>query len=64
MSLLGVLVLLGLAWMLSTNRRAIAWRTVLGALFLQALFGGWVLAMPSGIATLEAVSAGVGQVLA
>ena len=64
MSLLGVLVLLALAWMLSTNRRAIAWRTVLGALFLQALIGGWVLAMPSGIATLEAVSAGVGQVLA
>jgi len=57
-------VLLALAWMLSTNRRAIAWRTVLGALFLQALIGGWVLAMPSGIATLEAVSAGVGQVLA
>ena len=64
MSLLGVLVLLALAWLLSTNRRAIAWRTVLGALFLQALIGGWVLAMPSGIATLEAVSAGVGQVLA
>ncbi|MFZ8930091.1 MAG: NupC/NupG family nucleoside CNT transporter [Pseudomonadales bacterium] len=64
MSLLGVLVLLALAWMLSTNRRAIAWRTVLGALFLQALIGGWVLAMPSGIATLEAVSAGVGLVLA
>ena len=64
MSLLGVLVLLALAWMLSTNRRGIAWRTVLGALFLQALIGGWVLAMPSGIATLEAVSAGVGQVLA
>lgn len=63
-SLLGVLVLLGLAWMLSTNRQAIAWRTVLGALFLQALIGGWVLVMPSGIATLEAVSAGVGQVLA
>lgn len=64
MSLVGVLVLLALAWMLSTNRRAIAWRTVLGALFLQALIGGWVLAIPSGIATLEAVSAGVGQVLA
>lgn len=64
MSLLGVVVLLALAWLLSTNRRAIAWRTVLGALFLQALIGGWVLAMPSGIATLEAVSAGVGQVLA
>ena len=63
-SLLGVLVLLGLAWMLSTNRQAIAWRTVLGALFLQALIGGWVLVMPSGIATLEAVSNGVGQVLA
>lgn len=64
MSLLGVVVLLALAWLLSTNRQAIAWRTVLGALFLQALIGGWVLAMPSGIATLEAVSAGVGQVLA
>ena len=63
-SLLGVLVLLGLAWTLSTNRQAIAWRTVLGALLLQALIGGWVLVMPSGIATLEAVSAGVGQVLA
>ncbi|MGB0406450.1 MAG: NupC/NupG family nucleoside CNT transporter [Pseudomonadales bacterium] len=63
-SLLGVLVLLGLAWMLSTNRQAIAWRTVLGALLLQALIGGWVLVMPSGIATLETVSAGVGQVLA
>jgi CNT family concentrative nucleoside transporter len=37
---LGILALLALAWILSENRRAIAWRTVLGGIALQ-----WALAL-------------------
>ena len=35
LSLVGMLALLFIAWLASENRRAIRWRTVLGALALQ-----------------------------
>ncbi len=37
-SLAGILVLVVCAWVFSENRKAINWRTVGGALFLQASF--------------------------
>jgi len=41
--LLGIAALLGLAWLLSTDRKAVRWRPVLGGLLLQALFALLVL---------------------
>lgn len=56
----GVLVL---ALALSTNRRAIRLRTVLGALALQVAFGVLVLYWPPGQRGLETVSRGVQAVI-
>lgn len=55
----GVLVLLGTAWLLSVNRRAVNWRTVLMAFALQLGFGLIVLKWPLGRQGLTAVSNGV-----
>jgi len=37
-SLLGILVFMGLAWLLSAHRRVIPWRAIAGGLFLQFAF--------------------------
>lgn len=42
-SLLGLAVLVGLAWLMSTNRKAVNWRTVGWGIALQLLFGVVVL---------------------
>ena len=47
-SLAGICVLVVCAWALSENRKAINWRTVGGALFLQAGFAALVLYVPVG----------------
>lgn len=59
----GMVVLLLLAFAMSENRRAVRWRTVLGALALQVLFGAAVLDWELGKAALSAVSAGVQKVI-
>lgn len=61
--LFGIVLLLGIAWLMSTNRAAINWRTIGGAFALQALFGGLVLFFPPGKAALESVAFGVAAVL-
>ena len=61
--LIGVLVLPALAWLLSTHRRAIDWRTVGGAFALQAAFGALVLYLPAGEAALGALARGVARLL-
>ena len=43
-SLFGILLLLGIAFALSSNRGAINWRTVGGAFASQALLGACILA--------------------
>ncbi len=63
MSLVGVVVLLTIAFLLSTDRKAINKRTVFGALAIQAFFAGFVLKVPVGITILETVSNGVGKVI-
>ncbi len=63
MSLVGVAVLLGIAFLLSNNKKAINFRTVGGALAIQALFGGFVLYVPFGKDVLKTVSDGVSSVI-
>lgn len=62
-SLAGILVLILCAFAFSENRRAINWRTVGGALFLQASFAALVLYIPVGQQLLGAMSSGVASVL-
>ncbi|MBB5234401.1 NupC/NupG family nucleoside CNT transporter [Deinococcus budaensis] len=55
----GVAVLLGLGLLLSVDRRAVNWRTVLGAFALQLAFALIVLRWPLGRRALDAVSGAV-----
>ncbi|MEU6129422.1 NupC/NupG family nucleoside CNT transporter [Saccharopolyspora sp. NPDC047091] len=59
----GMVVLLLIAFALSTDRRAIRPRTVLGALVLQLVFAFVVLRWDAGKAALSAVSSGVQRVI-
>ena len=51
-ALLGIPVLLGLAWALSENRRVIPWRTVAGGIFLQLALALLLLHTPPARAAL------------
>ncbi len=62
-SILGISVLLGMAFLLSDNRKAIRWRTVGGALAIQAALGAFVLYIPIGQEILSSVSNAVQQVI-
>ena len=64
MSLVGMLVLIGLALLLSRSRKDIRLRTVVGAFALQFAFGALVLYFPFGKRILISVSAGVAKVIA
>jgi CNT family concentrative nucleoside transporter len=64
MSLVGMLVLIGIAILLSRNRKAIRMRTVIGAFTLQFVFGAFVLYIPFGKKILIYISDGVAQVIA
>ena len=59
----GMLVLLAIAFLVSSDRRAIRPRTVLGALGLQIVFGVVVLYWSVGQRALEAASKGVQTVI-
>lgn len=63
MSLVGVVVLLGIGFLLSNNKKAINLRTVGGALAIQAAFGGFVLYVPVGKDILKSVSDAVSSVI-
>ncbi|PSW30601.1 NupC/NupG family nucleoside CNT transporter [Photobacterium phosphoreum] len=62
-SLAGIVVLVLFAILLSDNRKAINWRTVIGALVLQASFAALVLYIPLGQKMLGAMSNGVAGLL-
>lgn len=62
-SVTGMLVLLALAYALSTARSHINWRTVGLAFSLQLLLGALALYLRPGIAVLEGISAAVSSVL-
>lgn len=63
MSLVGIVVLLGLAVLLSDNRKAINLRTVGGAFAIQFLLGAFVLYVPVGRDVLYGMSQGVANVI-
>jgi concentrative nucleoside transporter, CNT family len=55
---IGLLVLLGVAWLLSENRREIRWRTVLGGVALQILLALLLLRVPAAAAVLRLLDDG------
>ncbi len=59
----GVIILLSVAWIFSSNRKAINPRTIFGALALQAAIPALVIWTDSGAATLQAISNGVQAVI-
>lgn len=62
-SLLGIIVLLFIAFLFSSNKRSINMRTVLGALALQVAIGALVLYVPAGRDALNAMANGVSKVI-
>ncbi len=63
MSLIGIAFLLLVAFGISSNRKAINYRTVAGAFGLQAALGAFVLYVPFGKDVLQAISGGVQSVI-
>lgn len=55
-SLVGLLVLVGIAWALSNNRKQISWRVVFWGLGLQMTFGVFVLMTPIGAAFFDGIN--------
>ena len=64
MSVVGMAVLILIAVLLSSNRRAINLRTVIGAFLIQVVIGAFVLYVPTGRDVLGAMSSGVANVIA
>jgi CNT family concentrative nucleoside transporter len=63
-SLLGYLVLITVAWLCSSARTKINWRTVLGAIAIQFAFGALVLYVPAGKVALVWLTELVATVIA
>ena len=62
-SLIGVGILVLIGFLLSYNRKAISWRTVLAALAVQMAIGAFVLFVPIGKDILGGIAGGVTHVL-
>jgi CNT family concentrative nucleoside transporter len=62
-SLVGIAILIGIAYGLSNHRNNINWRTVGGALLLQICLGAFVLYLPFGKDVLISVSGWVSNVI-
>ena len=60
-SLLGLVVLLALAWGLSNNRRRFPWRTVLWGMALQFIFAIFILKTPVGVSIFQGAQSVVDQ---
>lgn len=60
---LGIIVIFFSAWLFSSNKRAVNWRTVLIALFLQISVGALALGIPAGRAMFEKMAYGFSTVL-
>ena len=63
MGLVGVVVLLGIAFIFSNNKKAINPRTIFGALALQMFVPAFVLLTDSGAAVLKSISSAVQAVI-
>ncbi|GLR71151.1 NupC/NupG family nucleoside CNT transporter [Agaribacter marinus] len=62
-SILGIIVLFGLAILMSKNKKAISWRAVGGAFALQAVIGGFVLYTSIGVNVLNSITVFVQNVI-
>jgi len=62
--LLGIIVFLSIAYLFSTNRRAIRLKTVLWGLGLQFLFAILILRFPQGQKALQSAGQAVNKLLA
>ena len=62
-ALAGVAVILAVAWILSSDRRAVSWRLVLWGVGLQLVFALVVLRTPAGVAFFQGVNTVVRAVL-
>jgi CNT family concentrative nucleoside transporter len=62
-SLLGIIALLIIGFLASSNRKAINWRTVFGAFTIQLLLGALVLYVPFGKDLLESMTNGVQNII-
>ena len=63
LSVLGLFSMIGLAWLLSVDRRAIRWRPVVVGTSLQVVFALVILRTEIGRATFDAVGAGINRFL-
>ncbi len=63
MSIIGMAVLIGIAILFSSNRRAIKLRTVGGAFLIQLAIGAFVLYVPAGRSVLQGMSDAVSKVI-
>ena len=59
LSVLGMVLMLGLAWLMSTDRRVVQWRVVLWGMGLQLVFALFILKTPVG----AAIFAGLNDVI-
>ena len=62
-SFLGIFILAGVAWLLSSNRRVINGRVLLGGIGLQLLFGLFVFVVPAGTTVFLWVNNAVASLL-
>ena len=63
MSILGVIFLLALGYLCSSNRKAISWRTVGGAFLIQVILAVFVLATPWGVSVLQWLTMRVSELI-
>lgn len=63
MSIIGMAVLIAIAILFSSNRRAIRLRTVGGAFIIQLAIGALVLYVPAGRSVLQGMSDGVSKII-
>ena len=63
LSLLGMVVLLGIGWLLSTDRRAVPWRVIGWGIGLQLVFALLILKTPAGRAVFDTINTVVVQLL-
>ena len=62
-SLLGLVVMVSIAWSLSENKKAIQWRTVLTGIFLQVIFGLVILKTDFGRNIFDSIGKGFNAIL-
>lgn len=61
--MIGILFLTGLLWVLSSNKKRISWKLVVGGIFFQVVFAILILKVPFVAAAFEFVSQGFVEVL-